>query len=151
VDRVAGVLAETGLPPARLELELTERELVEDLDGSLATLESLRALGVTIVLDDFGTGYSSLAYLKRLPVDKLKIDRSFVASLPASGADRAICRTIVSLSQGLGLGVVAEGIETPGQAAALHADGCSLGQGFLFGRPMPALPAAAGRPARMQN
>ncbi len=122
---------------AGLEIELTEHTLVEDVDDNLRLLEALRAMGVRIAIDDFGTGLSSLAYLKRLPIDKLKIDRSFVAGVTDARGDRAIVAAALSIAQALDLAVVAEGVETEAQRDALRAQGCRLAQGWLFGRPVP--------------
>ena len=134
---IAAILAETGLAPAALELEITESVVMDQSERGVEGLERLRDLGVRIVLDDFGTGYSSLSYLKHLPLDTIKVDRSFVGGVE-SPADRSIVEAVVSLAHGLGIGVVAEGIETGAQLEILRALGCDLGQGFLFA---PALPA----------
>jgi diguanylate cyclase (GGDEF)-like protein len=138
VGLVERVLDTTGVTPATLCLEITESVLMEDLDHVAATLDRLKALGVSLSVDDFGTGYSSLAYLRRLPADFLKIDKSFVDDLGTSDTAAAIVRTIVDLAHSLGLGVVAEGVETEVQADALTALGCDQAQGFLFARPAPA-------------
>jgi diguanylate cyclase (GGDEF)-like protein len=132
VDRVAGVLREHGLPPELLELELTETILVVDADEALGRLGQLAALGVRLAIDDFGTGYSSLSYLKRFPIQKLKIDRSFVQGLPAEGSDAGIVRAIIEMSRALGLQVIAEGVETEPQRAFLREAGCDQFQGFLY-------------------
>jgi len=137
VEDVAAVLAATGLEPAALELEITESVVMDQSEIGVRSLRRLRDLGVRLVLDDFGTGYSSLAYLKHLPLDMLKIDRSFVLGLDEV-ADRSIVDAVIALAHGLGIGVVAEGIETRAQADRLRASGCDLGQGYLFARPMPA-------------
>ncbi len=121
-----------------IDIELTERTLVEDIDENLRLLENLRKLGVGIAIDDFGTGLSSLSYLKQLPVDKLKIDRSFVDGLPAAAEDRAIVQAAVSMAHALGLKVVAEGVERKVQRQFLAGLGVEMGQGWLFGRPLPA-------------
>ena len=123
-----------GIEPALLTIELTESMLMDGIDGSLRTLEALRALGVSISLDDFGTGWSSLAYLKRMPIDELKIDRSFVSGLPGDAGDSAIVRSVIALASSLGLTVVAEGVETREQADWLAAEGCGLLQGWLFAK-----------------
>ncbi|MBB1518761.1 phosphodiesterase DibA [Aquipseudomonas guryensis] len=136
--RVARVLAQTGLDPARLELEVTESAVMDDPDRALELLQHLRSLGVRLAIDDFGTGYSSLARLKRLPVDKLKLDQSFVRGLPNDAEDAAIARAVITLGQSLGLRVLAEGIEQEEQAVFLRELGCTLGQGYWFGRPQPA-------------
>ncbi|MDT4994739.1 MAG: hypothetical protein QOH97_4631 [Actinoplanes sp.] len=134
---VADVLAETGMPAHQLILEMTESVLMTDTEENLAQLVRLKALGVKLAIDDFGTGYSSLAYLRRFPVDKLKIDRSFVERL-GEKADDALANTIVQLGHSLGMTTVAEGIEEYGQLAALRAMGCDFAQGFYFSRPVPA-------------
>ncbi|HEX4262552.1 MAG TPA: EAL domain-containing protein [Acetobacteraceae bacterium] len=142
VPLVEAVLAETGLEPGRLELEITETALLRPLAGIVGALDRLRGIGVRVVIDDFGTGYSSLAYLQNLPCDKLKIDRSFVCALgDASVApDRtgAIVQAIVSLCRAIGVEVNAEGVETAAQEERLRLEGCGEMQGFRFGRPMPA-------------
>ncbi|MBP6903187.1 MAG: EAL domain-containing protein [Burkholderiaceae bacterium] len=140
VDRVSAVLREQGLDGALLELELTESILVHDAQDALARLSQLSALGVKLAIDDFGTGYSSLAYLKQFPIDRLKIDRSFVKSLGQPGDDSgaAIVRAIVQMAQALGLNVIAEGVETEPQRHFLSETGCDAFQGFLYA---PALDA----------
>ncbi|MFI5959846.1 putative bifunctional diguanylate cyclase/phosphodiesterase [Cryptosporangium sp. NPDC051539] len=138
VPDVRRVLADTGLPPHRLVLEVTESMLEADAPVALAALEALRADGVRIAVDDFGTGYSSLSRLDRLPVDILKIDRAFVNTLRPDTAVAPVITAIVALAQALGMSTVAEGIEEPYQAAALIAHGCGAGQGWLYGRPGPA-------------
>lgn len=137
VDDVARVLAVTGAPPGQLKLELTESLLVEDMAATIATMEALRALGVGFSLDDFGTGYSSLAYLKRMPLGQLKIDQSFVRDLLTDPNDAAIVRTIIGLAASLGLGVIAEGVETNEQRDWLAHAGCAVYQGYFFSRPLP--------------
>ncbi|MDX6751097.1 bifunctional diguanylate cyclase/phosphodiesterase [Geminicoccaceae bacterium 1502E] len=138
VQTVEEALAESGLPARMLELEITERVLVADVEGALEVIRRLRALGVRMALDDFGTGYSSLAYLQRFPFDRLKIDRSFVAGLGGEGPGPSIVRTIVQLAHSLQMDVVGEGIETPAQLHQLRRAGCDFGQGWLFARPCPA-------------
>jgi diguanylate cyclase (GGDEF)-like protein/PAS domain S-box-containing protein len=140
---VGEVLAETGMPAGRLCLEMTESVLMTDTEENLAQLVRLKELGVTLAIDDFGTGYSSLAYLRRFPVDTLKIDRSFVERLGEQTDDVALANTIVQLGRSLGMSTVAEGIEEYGQLAALREMGCDYAQGFYFSRPVPA--AEAGR------
>lgn len=135
---VCEVLAATGLPPHRLELEITEGLLMRDQRAAMTVLKRLEALGVQLAVDDFGTGYSSLSYLKQFPVQKLKVDQSFVREIEASASDKMIVRTIVTLASGLGLKTIAEGIETPAQSRILSDLGCEEGQGYLFARPMPA-------------
>ncbi len=141
--RITAVLAETGLPPATLELEITESLAMSDAQATGVTLRALHELGVRVALDDFGTGYSSLAYLSQLPLDVIKIDRSFVAGLHDSPANLAIVRAVIGLAQALGIAVIAEGIEREDQLTALRDLGCDRGQGYLFARPQPA--ADAGR------
>jgi diguanylate cyclase (GGDEF)-like protein len=138
VDEVGRALASSDLTPSTLCLEITESVLMEDLDLCADTLAELKRLGVALSVDDFGTGYSSLAYLQRLPADFLKIDKTFVDELGTSAAATAIVRTIIDLAHSLGLGVVAEGVETEVQAAALSVLGCDQAQGFLFARPAAA-------------
>ena len=136
VESIGLVLEETGLPPSSLILEITESGLMARTAGTIGRLAELRALGVHLAIDDFGTGYSSLSYLERFPVDILKIDRSFIASVTASGERPAIARAIVELGRTLGLRVIAEGIEETDQADWLVSLGCPLGQGYLFSRPL---------------
>lgn len=139
LDRhVAEVLRETGLDPAYLELEVTESAVMEDPEQAIEQLHRLRELGISLAIDDFGTGYSSLLRLKRMPVQKLKIDQGFVAGLPSDEDDIAIVRVIIALAQSMGMNVLAEGIEHADQAGFLLANGCELGQGYWFARPMPA-------------
>ncbi|MCB2054579.1 MAG: EAL domain-containing protein [Geminicoccaceae bacterium] len=137
LERVDAALARSGLPPERLELEITEGVLMRDETAAIADLRKLHERGIQLAIDDFGTGYSSLSYLKRFPVDKVKIDRSFVTDLEHDADDRMIVKAIVTLGQALGLATIAEGVETRGQAEVLHRFGCDQGQGYLFGRPMP--------------
>ena len=138
VELVAGALAASGLDASRLELEVTERTVMHDADIHLGTLDALQRMGVELSLDDFGTGYSSLAYLKRFPVGKLKIDRSFVSGLDADADDRAIASTIVSMGRNLRLAVLAEGVESEQQLDLLRKMGCDMAQGFHFSRAVPA-------------
>src|SRR3990167_8973774 len=137
-SRVAQVLADTGLDPAFLELEVTESAVMDNPDAALALLERLRALGVRLAIDDFGTGYTSLARLKRMPVHKLKLDQSFVMGLPHDQDDVAITRAVIALGHSLGLKVLAEGIEQLEQVELLEQLGCDHAQGYYFGRPQPA-------------
>ena len=134
VEGVAAALREAVLPAAQLELELTESILIQDADDTLARLQALHQLGVKLAIDDFGTGYSSLGYLKRLPIGRLKIDRSFVNGLPADASDAAIVNAVVNLGRALQLEVIAEGVETEAQRAFLRQAGCDQFQGFLFAR-----------------
>ncbi len=138
VQQVADALRDSGLPARQLELEITESVLMHETDKVFATADNLKALGVRLAIDDFGTGYSSLAYLKRLNVDKLKIDQSFVRDALASPSTTAIVRAIVDMARAMELEVVAEGIETAAERDFLAATHCAMGQGYLFARPMPA-------------
>ena len=135
---VARLLAKHEVPPGLLELEITESSIMTDPQRSIAKLEELSAMGVRLAIDDFGTGYSSLSYLKSLPVDELKIDKSFVMNMEASADDRVIVRSTIDLARNLGLAVVAEGIETHAALVRLRTLGCGEGQGFLMSRPIPA-------------
>jgi len=136
-ERVHAVLIETGLPPHCLEIEITEGALMERPEATLEKLAGLKALGLRLAIDDFGTGYSSLAYLKQFPIDKLKVDKSFVADIPNDPADVAITAAIIGLAKNLNLEVLAEGVETPAQLAFLDQKGCDTAQGYLFSRPLP--------------
>ena len=137
VDQVLAVLGSTGANPQRLKLELTESLLVHDVQEIIEKMVALKAKGVGFSLDDFGTGYSSLSYLKRLPLDQLKIDQSFVRDILTDSNDAAIAKTVVALAQSLGLGVIAEGVETEAQRDFLAASGCHAYQGYFFSRPLP--------------
>lgn len=134
---VEEVLKSIGFPPESLELELTESMVAQDAAFAVQTMKSLKALGVRIAIDDFGTGYSSLSYLKRYPMDRLKIDQSFVSGIASDPDDETICRTIISLAHNLGLKVIAEGVENDSQLAFLRQYGCDEVQGYFIGRPMP--------------
>jgi diguanylate cyclase (GGDEF)-like protein/PAS domain S-box-containing protein len=138
VELVLDILETTGADPCKLKLELTESLLVDDVEDTIAKMTALKANGVNFSLDDFGTGYSSLFYLKRLPLDQLKIDRSFVSEVLSDSDDAVIARTIVTLGQSLGLEVIAEGVETIPQRDFLARHGCRHFQGYLFSRPLPA-------------
>jgi diguanylate cyclase (GGDEF)-like protein/PAS domain S-box-containing protein len=140
VDGVAAALREAGLSPQWLELELTESILIQDAQEAMLRLQALAGLGVKLAIDDFGTGYSSLAYLKRFPIGRLKIDRSFIAGLPGEESDVAIVQAILHMGRALRLQIVAEGVETDAQRQFLQDAGCDLFQGYLFA---PALDAAA--------
>jgi diguanylate cyclase (GGDEF)-like protein/PAS domain S-box-containing protein len=142
-SRIAELLAFAAVDPSALELEITESAIIADPERAGATLERIRALGVRVAIDDFGTGFSSLSHLKRLPLNALKIDVSFVRQMLASPADRAIVESTVHLAHDLGLMVVAEGIEDEATLEALRAQGCDEGQGYFVGRPMPPDEAAA--------
>jgi diguanylate cyclase (GGDEF)-like protein/PAS domain S-box-containing protein len=138
VDEVALILKETGLAPRYLELELTENILMHDTESSAQVLASLKAMGVQLAIDDFGTGYSSLGYLKRFPIDTLKIDQSFVQDLATDADDATIVSAVIGMGRNLKQRVIAEGVETQEQLAFLRTQRCAQGQGFLFNRPLPA-------------
>ncbi len=137
VATVERVLADTGLPPAMLELEILESFIMGQADQSIATLQQLRDLGVSLAIDDFGTGHSSLSYLKMFPIDRLKIDRSFISDIPFDSNDVAITRAILEMAKNLELRVVAEGVETDAQLDFLRREGCDEVQGYYFNRPLP--------------
>jgi EAL domain-containing protein (putative c-di-GMP-specific phosphodiesterase class I) len=138
MDTLQRVLDDTGLDPQYLELELTESMVMHDGEQMIESLQAIKALGVHLSVDDFGTGYSSLSYLKRFPVDRLKIDRSFVNDLATDGDSAAIVRTIIALGSNLGLKVLAEGVETDAQVDFLRANGCDELQGYWFSKPVSA-------------
>jgi EAL domain-containing protein (putative c-di-GMP-specific phosphodiesterase class I) len=137
VDQVLSVLERTGASPRCLKLELTESMLADNVQEIIEKMFALKARGVGFSLDDFGTGYSSLSYLKRLPLDQLKIDQSFVRDIMVDANDAAIAKTVVALAQSLGLGVIAEGVETEAQKDYLAGAGCHAYQGYFFSRPLP--------------
>ncbi len=139
-------LADTGLPPERLELEITETVLLENNADNLAILRAIKNLGVAIVLDDFGTGYSSMTYLQMFPFDRIKIDQTFIQNMTHHAADAAIVCAVAGLGRNLGIATVGEGVETEEQLIALRAAGCQLAQGYLFSRPVPASELAFDRP-----
>ena len=132
VPAVEAALTESALDPTKLVIEVTESALMEDAAAALRVVNELKALGVRIAIDDFGTGYSSLTYLKRFPVDLLKVDRSFIAGLGVNADDSSIVRSVIELAHAFGIEAVAEGIETPEQLAALEGLGCRFGQGYLW-------------------
>jgi len=137
---IGRILEETGLDPRHLEIEITESAAIQNAALTVEVLSALRAIGVRIAIDDFGTGHAALAYLKQFPIDALKIDRGFVTDLEASQEDRAIVTAIISLAHGLGIRVIAEGVETEGQLRFLAESGCDEYQGFLLSPPLaPAL------------
>lgn len=137
VEQVLSILQQTGVDPSNLKLELTESILVENLEAIITKMNMLKSKGVKFSLDDFGTGFSSLSYLKRLPLDQLKIDQSFVSGELDNPSDAAIVRTVIGLGQSLGLAVIAEGVETEVQRNFLEVNGCNYYQGYLFGKPVP--------------
>jgi EAL domain-containing protein (putative c-di-GMP-specific phosphodiesterase class I) len=138
LDVVDRILAETGIDPQWLELELTESAMMENVEATISSLDQLKRRGFHLSIDDFGTGYSSLSYLKRLAITKLKIDRSFVRDITIDQDNAAITSAIIALGQSLQLEVLAEGVETEEQTEFLLLRGCRLGQGFLYSRPVPA-------------
>ena len=135
---IVGALSASGLPPTRLEIEITETVLLQNRETTLAVLHQLRALGIRIAMDDFGTGYSSLTYLQSFPFDKIKIDRSFVRDIDKNTGSLNIVRAVAALANGLGMSATAEGVETHGQLAQIVAAGCTEMQGYLFSQPLPA-------------
>jgi len=137
VETVSHLIAEIGANPHQLKLELTESLLVDEVDAAISKMMELKELGLRFSLDDFGTGYSSLSYLGNLPIDELKIDRSFFANSTTQEKDAAIIRTIAVLAQSLQLELIAERVENIEQQAFLESHGCHVYQGFLYGRPMP--------------
>jgi EAL domain-containing protein (putative c-di-GMP-specific phosphodiesterase class I) len=138
LDTVVDILRETQLPPAHLELEMTESGLLRIEDRAIEILTDLKASGVKLSLDDFGTGYSSLSYLRRLPIDTMKIDRCFVHSIARNDRDRAFVESILSMANVLGLDVVVEGVEEAAQRDVLHAMGCTMIQGWFYSKGVPA-------------
>jgi len=138
LDDVVGTIAETGMDPRWIELEVTESVMMPEPEQAVKLLRKLKAIGVRLTIDDFGTGYSSLAYLKRLPIDCVKIDASFVRGIPVDASDVAITETILAMSRSLGLKVVAEGVETRDQVRFLERRGCDEMQGYYFSKPLPA-------------
>ena len=137
VEQLQSVLQRHAVDPGLLKLELTESMLLENVEESIATMKALKDMGVRFALDDFGTGYSSLQYLKRLPLDQIKIDRSFVLDIVADSSDKMIVSTIIAMAQSLNLNFMAEGVETEAQRQFLTNSGCVLYQGYLFGKPVP--------------
>jgi EAL domain-containing protein (putative c-di-GMP-specific phosphodiesterase class I) len=134
--RIHAILDETGLPAECLEIEITESALLEQGGGAEAKLAELKALGLRIAIDDFGAGHSSLFYLKRFPIDKLKLDRSFIIDIPGDPTSMEIAAAIIRLAHSLKVDALAEGVETEAQAEFLKVCGCKLAQGYLFARPM---------------
>jgi EAL domain-containing protein (putative c-di-GMP-specific phosphodiesterase class I) len=137
VDQVRRILVETEAKPSHLKLELTESVVLEQVEDTIAKMRELKVLGLSFSIDDFGTGYSSLQYLKRLPLDQLKIDQGFVRDITTDPNDAAIVQTIIAMTEALGLNVIAEGVETQEQKEFLEQRGCHAFQGYFFGRPMP--------------
>ena len=137
MDQVRAAVQRNTINPNLLKLELTESMLLEDIEDTIATMNALKTIGVRLSLDDFGTGYSSLQYLKRLPLNQIKIDQSFVRDIATDANDAAIVQTIIAMAETLGLDVIAEGVETEGQHEFLNLRGCHAFQGYLFGKPKP--------------
>ena len=138
VKQVKGILEETGLDPARLELEITESLLINTTGKVVEDLNGLRALGVSIAMDDFGTGYSSLSYISSFPFNRIKIDKSFVRTMTRDEAIMGIVKCIIAMGRSLGVSITAEGVETPEQNQIVKSLGCHQVQGFLYGRPVSA-------------
>lgn len=136
-QQIHQILMETGLPPARLEIELTETAVIKDRVQSLHIMRQIKALGVSVALDDFGTGYSSLDILRTFPFDKIKLDKSFTEELEHDHRSLAVVRAILALAKSLGIPVLAEGIETVQQLDLLRSEACDEGQGYYLGRPAP--------------
>ncbi len=137
VAQVRQVLTQTGANPTRLKIELTESLMIDNVDDTIARMHALKALGIRFSMDDFGTGFSSLSYLKRLLLDQLKIDRTFVRDIAKDSNDAAIVHTIITMGKVLGMHVIAEGVETEAQLECLSAHGCNAHQGYMFARPLP--------------
>ncbi|MFZ4537758.1 putative bifunctional diguanylate cyclase/phosphodiesterase [Propionivibrio sp.] len=137
VNQVESLLISSGITPARLKLEITESMLLGNVENVISSMRQLKALGVSFSMDDFGTGYSSLQYLKRLPLDQIKIDQSFVRDISVDSSDQVIVRTIIAMAQSMNLSIIAEGVETEQQQQMLANSDCANYQGYLFGRPVP--------------
>jgi EAL domain-containing protein (putative c-di-GMP-specific phosphodiesterase class I) len=137
VDQVRHILFETRAKPSHLKIELTESTVLENVEDTIAKMRELKLLGISFSMDDFGTGYSSLQYLKRLPLDQIKIDQSFVRDITTDPNDAAIVQTIIAMTEAMGLNVIAEGVETKEQQEFLGLRGCHAYQGYFFGKPMP--------------
>lgn len=138
IEQVQSAMRRYDINPKLLKLELTESMLLDDIEGTIVLMNALKEIGVNFSLDDFGAGYSSLQYLKRLPLEQLKIDQSFVRDIAVDSSDNAIVRTIVAMAKSLNLGVIAEGVETETQRKLLLEIGCKYFQGYLFTKPVPA-------------
>jgi EAL domain-containing protein (putative c-di-GMP-specific phosphodiesterase class I) len=141
LDTVNAALAESGLPPGSLELEITESIAMQGLERTVTMLTALKKLGIALAMDDFGTGYSSLSYLKRFPLDALKVDQSFVRNITTDSGDAAITRAVVAMAHSFDMIVIAEGVETLQHLEFLAGLGCEDAQGYLFSKPLPAADA----------
>lgn len=137
VAQVQSLVQSHAIDPTRLKLEITESLLLQNIESAIATMSALKEIGVRFSLDDFGTGYSSLQYLKRLPIDQIKIDRSFIRDIATDSSDKAIVCAIIAMAQSLEMDVIAEGVETEDQRQFLLGRGCTHYQGYLFGKPVP--------------
>jgi EAL domain-containing protein (putative c-di-GMP-specific phosphodiesterase class I) len=137
VSQIQRLLLESGAKPSLLKLELTESTVLENVEDTISKMRELKLLGVSFSMDDFGTGYSSLQYLKRLPLDQIKIDQSFVRDITTNHNDGAIVKAIIAMTDALGLNVIAEGVETEAQRQFLNLHGCHTFQGHIFGKPLP--------------
>jgi EAL domain len=138
LENVFSTLRETGMPPNRLELELTESVLMKRVDSAVSVLKALRSKGIRVTVDDFGTGYSSLSYLRKFPVHALKIDQSFTSQISSDGDDSVIVKAVIAMAHSLKLSVIAEGVETLAELQFLHAHQCDEAQGYHFSKPLPA-------------
>jgi EAL domain-containing protein (putative c-di-GMP-specific phosphodiesterase class I) len=136
-EQVLQIVHGSGIKPNRLKLELTESLILDNIDDAIVKMQRLRAIGVHFSMDDFGTGCSSLSNLKNLPIDQLKIDRSFVSGISIDSSDTVLVQTIIAMANSLGLEIIAEGVETEAQRLFLEQHDCQLCQGYLFGKPMP--------------
>ena len=142
IEEISTIIETTGIDPAKIEVEITESILLDDVDRSIHLLERMKAMGLKLALDDFGTGYSSLTYLRSFPIDVVKIDRSFVEGIGTDPDSAAIVRSIVDLSRTLGLRTIAEGVETDEELTVLRNLGCDVAQGYLISKPLAAIDAA---------
>jgi EAL domain-containing protein (putative c-di-GMP-specific phosphodiesterase class I) len=143
LPKLTKIIRASGLDPSSLELEITESLVMSQGESAVAVLQKLKSIGVRIAIDDFGTGYSSLAYLKRFPIDTIKVDRSFIRDIPADHGDRQITRAIIAMAHSLRLRVVAEGVETADQLKFLRSERCDTVQGYYLHRPLPERELAA--------
>ena len=142
---IAAIIENSGIAPSRIDLEVTETALIQDFDQANVSLRTLKALGVGISLDDFGTGYSSLSYVQQFPIDKIKIDRSFIKEVETKPSCRAIVKSVIDLCRNLDFTCIVEGMETVNQARVLRSLGCTTMQGYLFSKPVTSFPISIGR------